>query len=123
MKKIASTLLLLLGISITYAQEGAVTIEQDEKIDKLLDIYKDFNNSNGFYTIQIYSSTNSHQGAKNAKAKAAENFPGWPSSLDFIRQSYKVTIGRFDTYYEAQQKFALVKKKYPNALLIKPKKK
>jgi len=122
MKKIFCTLLVICTTNIALSQEGTVTIEQDEKIETLLKHYKDLTETSEYYTIQIYSSKNP-MGAENAKATANKNFPGWHSSLDFIRESYKVTIGKFKTHYEGQQKHQLVKKKYPNSLLIKPKKK
>ncbi len=117
MKKFYTSLLCLGFSAFCLAQEGQVTLKQDEGLEKLLNLYKESNKTSRYYTIQIHSSKAS-QGAQNAKEKAAKEFPDWPSTLDFINEYYKVTIGKFNTKFEAQQKLIEVKKEYPNALLI-----
>ncbi|MCK0155586.1 SPOR domain-containing protein [Cellulophaga sp. F20128] len=120
MKTLYYTLLFLCFTAITQAQEGKITIKQDKEIETLLDLYVDNNKTTKhYYTIQIHSSKAS-QSAQNAKEKAATDFPGWPSTLDFIHEYYKVTIGKFKTKFEAQQKYVVVLKKYPNAQLLNP---
>ncbi len=111
---------LCLGLSLScYSQEGEINITQDKEIETLLNIYVDNNKNSKYYTIQIHSSKNSSS-AQNIKTAAASDFPGWPSSLDFIHEYYKVTVGEFKSKFEAQQKYVIVLKKYPNAQLLKP---
>ncbi|MEX0290435.1 MAG: SPOR domain-containing protein [Flavobacteriaceae bacterium] len=120
--KIRLTILVL--VSFVYfgnAQNGSVSVEQDNRIDELLKIYKAVNSTTNYYTIQI--GFGSYAKAENLKAQADVDFPGWYSKIVFDSPTYRVQIGRFKTKLEAERKFQEVRKKYPASLLLKPEKK
>ncbi|QLG44564.1 SPOR domain-containing protein [Costertonia aggregata] len=103
------------------AQKGQIHIEQDEKIDELIEIYKSTNEDDGFYTIQV--GFGSLQKAQRIKNNVDTDFPGWNSKIKFETPSYRVRVGKFKTKLEAERKFNELRKKYPEAMLLNPEKK
>ncbi|VAW18886.1 FIG01019282: hypothetical protein [hydrothermal vent metagenome] len=114
--------LLVFSFSIFYAsaQKGDIRIEQDKKIVDLLAIYKSSNASNNYYRIQV--GFGSHAKAQKIKSNVEQDFPDMYSKIDFDSPTYRVRLGKFKTKLEAERKFMEVRKKYPNAMLLKPKK-
>jgi cell division protein FtsN len=113
------TFLLLVGFAFFgTAQSGRISIEQDKRIDELLELYKAANSSTKYYTIQI--GFGSYANAESLKLQADGDFPGWYSKIVFDSPTYRVHIGRFKTNLEAERKFLEVRKIYPAALLLKP---
>ncbi len=109
--------ILLLSFSVfCLAQDGTITIEQDSKIDQLVEIYKDANTNSGYYQIQV--GFGGHQYAQNLKSKIEIDFPGWYSKIDFKEPTYRVRLGKFKTKMEAQRRLIKVRKKYPSAFLL-----
>ncbi|WP_350284935.1 SPOR domain-containing protein [uncultured Croceitalea sp.] len=110
---------LALGTS-TYlaAQEGTITIEQDPNIEKLVSVYNTVNSKAEYYQIQV--GFGSYQKAQNLKSKIDVDFPGWYSKIEFQEPTYRVRLGKFRDKLEAERKFQEVRKKYPNAMLLKP---
>ncbi|UJH68375.1 SPOR domain-containing protein [Allomuricauda sp. SCSIO 65647] len=103
---------------IAKAQEGTVNIQQDERIDKLMTVYKSVNSKAEFYQIQV--GFGSYEKAQNLKSQVDIDFPGWYSKIEFESPTYRVRLGRFKTKLEAERKFLEVRKKYPSAMLLKP---
>ncbi len=120
MKKIIYTITLSLSTFVGFSQNGEISIEQDEKITELIDIYSSSNENSNVYRIQVFFG--SFQKAQNIKNKVDVDFPGWYSKIDFESPSYRVRVGKFKTKLKAEQKLIEVRKKYPNAMLLKPKK-
>ncbi|MEL6303401.1 MAG: SPOR domain-containing protein [Bacteroidota bacterium] len=116
-------LLALTGIPTCFAQaqEGSITIEQDPKIDQLLSLYSQVNSNMGHYQIQV--GFGSYQKAQNLKTRVESDFPGWYSKIEFESPTYRVRLGKFKTKLEAERKYLEVRKKYPEAMLLKPEKK
>lgn len=111
--------LVLLGFVVQLsAQEGSVTIEQDPRIEELLQLYTQVNSKADFYQIQV--GFGSYQKAQNLKSKIDIDFPGWHSKIEFESPTYRVRLGRFKTKLEAERKYLEVRKKYPDAMLLKP---
>ncbi len=109
------------SIHFATAQAGTINIEQDEKIVKLLEVYKSTLSSNEYYTIQVgFVSSNSK--ANELKSLVNIDFPNLSSKVDFDSPTYRVKVGRFKTKLEAERKFIEVRRKYPNAMLLTPKK-
>ena len=106
--------------TICSAQNGIITIQQDEKISVLMDIYKYTDENASFYTIQVGSSN--YLEAEKLKMEVDIDFPEWHSKIKFEYPSYRVRIGRFKTKLEAEQKFNELRKKYPRSMLLKPEK-
>jgi len=119
-KIVIHTLLLLCFTSFLAAQEGSVNVEQDEKIDDLLEIYKAYNKETTYYRIQV--GFGSHARAQRIKSNVEIDFPGMYSKIDFDSPTYRVRLGRFKTKLEGERKLQEVRKKYPAAMLLKPKK-
>ncbi len=121
MKTVIITLFLVLCTAQGYSQQGKVNIEQDQKITKLLDLYKRVNSESNFYTIQV--GFGSYEKAEKLKNDVAIDFPGWYSKIVFDSPTYRVQLGRFSTKLEAERQFMEVRKKYPESIILSPEKK
>ncbi|MEM9687341.1 MAG: SPOR domain-containing protein [Bacteroidota bacterium] len=107
--------------ALATAQEGEVTIRQDERIERLIEIKKALNKADDGekrYRIQIYSGTLS--GARNTMASFKLNFSGWYCDIKFETPNYKVYIGKYKTRLEADRQLVILKEKYPNAIIPAP---
>jgi cell division protein FtsN len=120
MKLLAIIAIISFSVAVGFAQKGQVTIQQDDKIADLLDIYKSSNESHEYYRIQV--GFGSYAKAQNIKENVEIDFPGLFSKIDFDSPTYRVRLGRFKTKLEAERKFKEVRMKYPDAMLLKPKK-
>ena len=116
------TFLLLISHKI-YCQVGKVTITQDPKFEQLLNEKRKINSSitiNDRYKIQIFN------GDTEASKKTLNDFKRENKNMDativFSTPLYKVWVGNFKTRIEAEKNLNDLKKKYPNAFLIKPNK-
>lgn len=121
MKTVIIIVFLALFTSMGHAQQGKVNIEQDQKITKLLDLYKNVNSESNYYTIQV--GFGSYEKAEKLKNDVAIDFPGWYSKIVFDSPTYRVHVGRFSTKLEAERQFIEVRKKYPESLILSPEKK
>ncbi|QCX01235.1 SPOR domain-containing protein [Aggregatimonas sangjinii] len=120
MKALAYITFTVLTLSFTHAQKGKVNIEQDERITELLEVYKSAIENSGYYRIQVGFGT--YARAQRIKSEVDVDFPGLYSKIDFDSPTYRVRVGRFKTKIEAERKFNEVRKKYPQAMLLKPSK-
>jgi sporulation related protein len=120
MKLLGFLALALLRMTVGQGQEGQVNIQQDHKITYLLDIYKSSNESHEYYRIQV--GFGSFDKAKSIKENVEIDFPDLFSKIDFDSPTYRVRLGRFKTKLEAERKFKEVRIKYPDAMILKPKK-
>jgi len=119
--KILSTLVVFACFThFSYAQGANVNIEQDQKIDQLLEIYKSSLSNNEYYRIQV--GFGNYAKAQKIKANVEEDFPDLSSKIDFDSPTYRVRAGRFTSRLDAERKFNEVRIKYPDAMLLKPKK-
>ena len=109
---------LLCAFTLT-AQEGNITIEKDPKIDELVEVYKKVNSKNAYYQIQVGFKTND-EAAQRLYDQVQIDFPGWYSEIKFNSPTYRIRVGRFKTKLEAERRYIEVRKKYPNAMLLKP---
>ena len=113
----------LLSLTSVKAQNGYVVIDQDKKIDRLMEIKKQANleeDSQSNYKIQVFSGD--FNNAKSMELKVKSDFPDWPIKLDFDTPNYKIRVGSFKTRLEADKQLIEVRKKYPQAILLRPKK-
>ena len=119
--KILNTLAIFVCIThFSYAQGAKVNIQQNQKIDQLLEIYKASLSNNEYYRIQV--GFGNYAKAKEIKLNVEEDFPELPSKIDFDSPTYRVRVGRFTSKLDAERKFNEVRIKYPDAMLLKPKK-
>lgn len=120
MKLLVIITVISFSVAVGFAQQGQVNIQQDDKIAELLDIYKSSNESHEYYRIQV--GFGSYTKAQSIKENVDIDFPGLSSKIDFDSPTYRVRVGRFKTKLEAERKFKEVRIKYPDAMLLKPKK-
>lgn len=120
MKSLFFVVFIVLGCFLTLAQKGNVTIEQDPKIDELIKLYAEIRSKAEFYQIQV--GFGSLQKAQVLKTNVDVDFPGWYSKIEFESPTYRVRLGKFKTQLEAERKYLEVRKKYPDAMLLKPEK-
>ncbi len=110
---------ILTGLALQLsAQQGTVAIQQDPKIDQLLELYTEVNSKAEFYQIQV--GFGNYQKAQDLKNQVDIDFPEWYSKIEFESPTYRVRLGKFRTKLEAERKFLEVRKKYPDAMLLKP---
>lgn len=100
-----------------------VTVNQDTKFEQLLNEKRKINASitiNNRYKIQIFNG--SSEDSKKTLIQFKKDFKNYDATIVFSTPMYKVWIGNFITRIEAERNLATLKKKYPNAILIKPNK-
>ena len=120
MKTLHFILMMACTIGLATAQQGKINIEQDQKINTLLDIYKSANSSLDYYTIQVGFGSSSK--AERIKSEVEIDFPDLPAKTVFDSPTFRVRVGRFKKKLDAERKFMEVRAKYPDAMLLKPKK-
>ena len=120
MKTLHYIAILSFSVSFVTAQQGDIKIEQDEKIADLLNIYEDYISNTEYYRIQV--GFGSYSKAQRIKSEVEIDFPSLPSKIDFDSPTYRVRVGRFKSKLDAERKFKEVREKYPDAMLLKPKK-
>ena len=99
-----------------FGQKGEVSIEQDPKISRLLEVYKTANSNRDHYTIQI--GFGSYEEAEKLKLDAEIDFPQWKAKIVFDSPTYRVRIGKFESKLEAERNFIEVREKYPQSLIL-----
>ncbi|MFZ4106403.1 SPOR domain-containing protein [Flavobacterium sp.] len=113
--------LLFVNFNILFAQE--VTVTQDPKIEQLLNEKRKVNSSitiNNQYKIQLFNG--SSEESKKILIQFKRENKNYDATIVFSTPFYKVWIGNFKTRIEAERNLNSLKKKYPNAILIKPNK-
>ena len=113
------SLFLFFNLSIS-AQN--TTLIQDDNFEQLLNEKRKVNSSitdNNNYKIQIFNGT-SDESKKNLLQFKREN-KDMDATIIFSTPTYKVWVGNFSTRIEGERYLKIIKKKYPNSILIKPK--
>jgi len=121
-KPIKLALICIVSVSIYgHAQQGNVTINQDQKITELLELKKEMNkNASDRYKIQIYSGGRNE--AYKVQKEFDESFTNWKSIDAFEEPNFKIWVGSFRNRLEADRALKEIKQKYPNAFVFQPKK-
>lgn len=104
------------------AQAQNTTVAQDPKFEQLMNEKRKINASitvNNRYKIQIFNGNN--ETSKKALIDFKKEFRNYDATIIFSTPAYKVWVGNFKTRIEAERNLAIIRKKYPNALIIKPK--
>lgn len=105
--------------SISTAQEGTITIDKDPRLNELLEVYHAVNKKTAYYQIQVGFRGNNSE-AKKLRSQVELDFPGWYTTIDFKEPTYRVKVGKFKTRLEAERRYLQVRRKYPDAMLLKP---
>lgn len=106
-----------------YAQAEKTTLTQDAKFDQLLAEKRKINSSitiNDRYKIQVYNGDS--ESAKKTLVDFKKEYKNCDGTIVFSTPAYKVWVGNFRSRIEAERNLAEFRKKYPNALLIRPNK-
>ena len=119
--KLCLFILLFFNFNTIIAQE--VTVSQDAKFEQLLNEKRKVNSSitiNNRYKIQIFNGASDE--SKKILIQFKKENKNYDATIVFSTPLYKVWIGNFKTRIEAERNLNILKKKYPNAILIKPNK-
>lgn len=115
---------LLFGISFfstLWAQTEENSMNNAQKIETLIALKKEINQerfSNQYFAIQIYNG--SALGAQKAFEAFKIDFPQVEIELSFETPNYKVRVGRYKDFLEANKQLEALRKQYPNAFLLEP---
>lgn len=102
---------------------GKVAVTQDPKFEQLLNEKRKINSSitiNDRYKIQIFNGDT--ENSKKTLLDFKRENKNMDATIVFSTPLYKVWVGNFKTRIEAEKNLNDLKKKYPNAFLIKPNK-
>lgn len=113
--------LIFSNFNTLFAQE--VTVTQDPKLEQLLNEKRKVNSSitiNNQYKIQVFNG--SSEESKKTLIQFKKENKNYDATIVFSTPIYKVWVGNFKTRIEAERNLNILKKKYPNAILIKPNK-
>ncbi len=122
--KIIVTTAFIIGITAaTNAQEGHVTVYQDETIPALLEQKTEMVKDGIIgerYRIQLFSGDNNE--ASEVIKEYRSQFPNWSSTIVFETPNYKVWVGNFRNSLEADRALLQIKKSSPAAFRFRPEK-
>lgn len=122
-KFILSAAFALALATASQAQDGQVTIHQDEKIPLLLEQKTEMVQDGVIgdrYRIQLFSGDNNE--ASKVIKEYRSLFPEWSSTIVFETPNYKVWVGNFRNSLEADRALLRIKKSFPAAFRFKPEK-
>lgn len=109
--------------NICFSQEDKTSIKQDPKFEQLLSEKRKINSSlnvNDRFKIQIF--TGESEPAKKTLMEFRKNNRNVDATIVFNTPIYKVWVGNYKKRIDAEKKLTELKKKYPNAFLVKPNK-
>ncbi|SDR77613.1 SPOR domain-containing protein [Christiangramia echinicola] len=105
------------------AQQGNVNIQQNKKIDKLMEVKTELNENNKIgdrYVIQLFYGDN---GEANEVIQKYRNLYSYSSQITYEAPNYKVWIGNFRNRLEADRALLKIKENFPAAFIPKPQRK
>ena len=123
MKSLLLTVLLSMTYFFSWSQESFFKVEQDSLILKLISLKTKINKdiyATQFYKIQLFNGE--YKKSLEIKKIILLRFPEEMTNLSFETPNYKVQMGPFRDYRKAIDLLKLIKKVYPAAFLIEPKK-
>lgn len=109
----------LCGIEVK-AQQATVDIEQNQKIEKLMEVKTQLNKNNKIgdrYVIQLFYGDN---GEANEIIQEYRKLYEYPSQIAYEAPNYKVWIGNFRNRLEADRALLKIKENFPAAFIPKP---
>jgi len=115
-----------LWVNITFAQEttGNRFIVND-KVEALIaqraDCVAHDKQTLKYYHIQLYNGQNIGR-ARGVRAKFNNLFPNVYSIVEWETPEYKVWVGEYENKLSADQALLRIKKEFPNAFIVNPKK-
>ena len=129
MRKPKSLLLFAFGAFLFFsnqemkAQEANVNIQQNEKIEKLMEVKTEMNKNNQIrdrYVIQLFYGDN---GEANEVIQKYRDLYSYSSQITYEAPNYKVWVGNFRNRLEADRALLKIKENFPAAFIPKPQRK
>jgi len=108
-------------ISFSYAQEGKITIHQDNKLINLMELKKAVNKedfTSGQFTVQIFNGTYEEGDRLMKEIILEDKFRA--VYFSFETPYYKIRIGKYISKIEAIKELEKIKKTFPAAFILKP---
>ena len=102
------------------AQQGTVNIQQNQKIEKLMEVKTELNKNNQIrdrYVIQLFYGDN---GEANDVIQKYRNIYTYSSQITYEAPNYKVWVGNFRNRLEADRALLKIKENFPAAFIPKP---
>ena len=120
LNKIIACLSIFFLCANSFSQSELVRVIHDNRIDSLLNLKKEINKNTFNLKIQIFS------GERDKALELIANhdndsFKNTSIELVYETPNYKVWIGDFYSQLEADKKLLMIKKKYPEAFIFRPK--
>ena len=116
------SILLFLFSKHTFAQQATVTINEDAKIHKLLELKKSLEKENKLsdgFTIQLYYGELNQ--ANSTIRKYRGSYGTWPASIEYETPNYKVWVGNFGSRLEADRALIEIQRSFNSAFILKRK--
>ena len=113
--------LVVFSILEVAAQQGTVSIKQDGKIPKLLELKKEMEKDNKLtdaFTIQLYYGNLSK--ANSVLSNYRSKHVKWPASIEYETPNYKAWVGNFNSRLEADRALMEIHKNFPTAFVLRP---
>ena len=111
-------LICLLSNYFVVSQNSIIEINQDSKIDSLIQLKKEINKEKQFLKIQIFN------GSREDALKIKEDFEPINDEINlemvYETPNYKLWIGNFKTQLQADRNLIRIKKKYRSAFIFRP---
>ena len=104
----------------SFSQSQLAQVNQDSRIDSLLKLKKEINKNIFDLKIQIYSGERD-KALELIANHDKDDYSNTNIELVYETPNYKVWIGDFYTQLEADKKLLMIKKKYPEAFIFRPK--
>lgn len=108
-------------ISLSSAQEGKLTIHQDNKLINLMELKKAVNKedfTSGQFTVQIFNGTYEEGDRLMKEIILEDKFKD--VYFSFETPYYKIRIGKYISKIEAIKELEKIKKTFPAAFILKP---
>ena len=118
------SILLVLTSEFTLAQTASVTVNQDARIPRLLNLKKSLEKENKLtdgYTIQLYYGELTK--ANSVIRKYRNLYAAWPASIEYETPNYKVWVGNYATRLEADRALIEIQREFSSAFILKPERK
>ena len=120
MNKIITYLSIFFLCANSFSQSQLAQLNQDSRIDSLLKLKKEINKNIFDLKIQIYSGERD-KALELIANHDKDDYSNTKIELVYETPNYKVWIGDFYTQLEADKKLLMIKKKYPEAFIFRPK--
>ncbi len=98
-----------------------VTKKVDTLLAKRADCFLNTKTSFKYYHIQLYNGQSINK-ARSVKADFQSNFPNESVVIEWESPEFKVWAGEYETKLAADQALLKMRKAYPNAFIVNPKK-